>query len=121
MSTLSLKHPYNRWGTLQLINIQEHIRRVEQSGGWEEFPDVQLTLICHCGKEFTVWQSEFPGKRKMKDCGCGMAERAKRALVTFCTTDTNLKRITAYALDQRMTLSKACAEIVEIGLTTLDR
>lgn len=65
-----------RWGRLVCTEVgiewKSDIR--EEFGGDIARQCKYYELRCDCGREFRVWKSGFPGKRKMRDCGCGLAD-----------------------------------------------
>lgn len=59
------------WGALHCTDT-ENIKRVLDDGAVKETShEDQYHLVCACGKEFTIWADDFPGRKSMKDCGCG--------------------------------------------------
>ncbi len=61
------------WGALTLLDIRDERVRIPRRAGFDMVTVTVLDLECECGKRWTMNASEFEGKRKRRDCGCGLA------------------------------------------------
>lgn len=64
--------PGTKWGFLECVGVES--RHLEDAGGAVQEvigrgPGVIWRLRCRCGEEFEVVSGEFPGRKKMRNCG----------------------------------------------------
>lgn len=72
----------DQWGALRCLDVvqdEKPIMALDGAGkpyATGEYESVLMyKLQCDCGKVLNVRGEQFPGKRKMQDCGCGKAFR----------------------------------------------
>lgn len=71
---------------------------------------------CECGKEFELAADQFHGKRRLKDCGCGLGE-SDVAVFVGVTMPLKLRRIlNQYAVEHGVGMSHATVRLIEAGL-----
>lgn len=64
------------WGRLKVVEIvQRVIERDTGDGGFEQYTASVAVLECDCGERVDCEVKLFPGKRRVRDCGCGLSER----------------------------------------------
>ncbi|HEX6825461.1 MAG TPA: hypothetical protein VF077_04010 [Nitrospiraceae bacterium] len=122
MSILTMYPPHNHWGALTVTGITEKWREVQISDGLtEEVRDYRLYMRCDCGKTVEMFKSEFPGKKEMRDCGCGVgnSRRGVSQIKSFYVSDQLCEQIQVYALKNKLTFSAAVSELVAVGLEAM--
>jgi|SRR5262245_25407227 len=83
--------------------------------------EVEIELKCDCG-ETVIFHNEFPGKRRVLDCGkCkrGANKRYPTAVTFTCPIDIKIE-IENYASENRMAKSHAYVKILEAGMQTME-
>ena len=110
----------DRWNRVQCIDISSVERTVPWigGGGSDIFELEVLTLKCECGKEFTIDKRDFPGKRRVKDCGCGIGFEDGVPIVRAVSMPLELwRQVKEYAEDQYIwNFSAAASALLRSGL-----
>src|SRR3990167_8180776 len=71
-----------RWGHLTLKEVRRSPRVYRDAEGnpyegGDYDPDIWV-LLCECGREFEIRETEFPGRRRMRSCGKADCEYSAR-------------------------------------------
>lgn len=108
-----------RWGQLHCIRVWNDIETKRNEFGLEETVVTPKAKIrCNCGREFEIRIALFPGKRRLKDCGCGLSIRAAaRTVLTAYLPVTTLHRLRAYAGKRGVSISQATNELLISALS----
>lgn len=84
----------DRWARMKCIGVDEVEKWLEFEGGGKENYYVKVyRLVCECGKEVEVTEKEFNGKRKVKDCGCGVGKDDGATVVMSITVPLSVRRL----------------------------
>lgn len=114
---LAMMEKSKRWGRITCLGI-ERKDRVNADGTEILANQPYLVLQCDCGTPaFEVWASDFPGKRKMLDCGrCGLGIAHKMPMVQAISMrlDTRLL-IEAFQNKYGWNTSQTVVELVRQG------
>ena len=114
----------DKWRWLTCTNTKDERIKVPwpRGGGfdWEEIKEIELK--CRCGKTVKLDNEKFLGKRRMRDCGCGGADREGDSSVITMTLPTKLKgRIRQYAdVHESGNFSLAIANLVRAELDRME-
>lgn len=104
-----------RWGRVTVTRCEWIDRPPVEVDGDMVFPrDLRYTFLCECGRIFARWDHEFPGKLKVKDCGCGLAVKDRGAVPSsYSIPQGLLTKLRAYAAAHRMKISRAVLRLAE--------
>ncbi len=117
-----------RWPRVEVLKA-ERIETKEvtedQNGNLYEtgsfYSNLVYDLKCDCGKEFRVDHDDFRGKRKVKDCGCGIGNEDMIVFIGLSLPMRVRKLLTDYADEQEMKHSHAAIKVIEQGVAALRR
>lgn len=99
-----------RWGRLLAVEtgIAEH-----DLDEWQSLREEFMLMRCDCGKEFKIWSSEWKGKRKMKDCGCGLSALDGLTVIKCISMPAGIWAKIKTCADQKgLTVSKAIVDLI---------
>lgn len=104
-----------RWGRLQCIKSEYVDRPVIVADGVEEITKVvRYTIQCECKKKLKIWEHHFKGKRKMRDCGCGISTHDTAPVrLNIYLPQRMFTRIKKYATENGWDISDAVGRLVE--------
>lgn len=71
------------WGKLTCIGFGVEVTRETSNGITEEIRTRIMDVECSCGTVVFVHADDFPGRRKMKDCGCGAGKSDTKILISL--------------------------------------
>jgi len=75
---------------------------------------MQYDLECECGRRKRVLQHAFKGKRKVQDCGCGLAEfDHPTSELTVGLPERLFRRVRVYANEDRISISRVICRLAE--------
>lgn len=106
------------WGRLRCVDITRESRSVGTGDydGFQERQSIQYLLHCGCGNEFTVWASDFSGKRYVKDCGCGIAQNDGLGVdIKIRVTMDVMNIMREYRGSRGMSLGLTASELIRKG------
>jgi hypothetical protein len=106
----------DEWGAFKLSDIYTESVSTTHNGITDIIPTRFMVLDCSCGKRKTIAAGSFPGRRKMRDCGCGSSIPMGGKITAAYVPDETLKRIKTYASEQGLTVSKAITILCETAL-----
>jgi hypothetical protein len=108
------------WGYVRVTDIRMETRHSHDGAVSARWGEKTIHLKCQCGKEFSLPYEKFPGRRALKDCGCGIAvDRVSEDLRTSQSIYIEmelLKEITRWAFKNGVSTSKAIVTLAKIGL-----
>ena len=92
-------HVNERWGQLEVIDMDfQEVTEHPYEGITSTSNVIIAKLKCNCGKVFEIRRDQFPGKRRMKDCGCGIAKTDGLCVMTAMSLPFSLMQtIKAFA------------------------
>jgi len=103
----------DRFGCLTLTSCG---KRLFAQDGIEDRLD-WMELTCLCGKTIALWASRFPGKRKLKDCGCGRSSRDHSYVVVGVSLPLETREdVERFRQAEGLSFSRAIVELVRRGL-----
>jgi hypothetical protein len=107
-----------RWAHLTALGEDVAERRKQLGPGvFERKKEQRFRLKCDCGIEFEIWKGDYKGVQHIRDCGCGLADRdGARILFTVSVPLGQRARVRVYAARKGISLSKAWADLTELGL-----
>lgn len=108
-----------KWSRMECIDIKLSKKELTDGDGavFESWDEVQYTFLCECGKTVKMWQDAWPGKRAMKDCGCGLADEDLGSVMMAFTGPAQFKlNVRRYARTKGWSFSRAIVELVKAGL-----
>lgn len=110
----------DRWGRLTCIDAGKRDRVWAEMGMIDE-KQPYVALQCDCGEQFEVWVKDFAGKRKTKDCGCGMADDDTAYVVVALSLPLETRKVVKkIARQQGLKFSRAFVELVRVGIEYWD-
>ena len=82
--------------------------------GFTEFESVaQYQLKCECGKTWTVFEDKFKGRRKVRDCGCGIADEDDlRSALTLAIPLSVVKKLKGHARREELSMSRFVVNLI---------
>jgi hypothetical protein len=102
-----------RWGRLTAVGMIEAWKEME----YEKVKELQMMLKCDCGKEITVWESEWKGKKRLRDCGCGLSTLDGVSVIKCVSLPVGIwQKLKVYADQNGLTVSKAYADLILKGV-----
>lgn len=124
----------NTWAAITVIDLYEEDKKVQESPGITATYKVEMVEFrCECGAEWSIEQDAFPGRRKLKDCGCGAGSkkteiikggvrRMQRTGETKVIVSTYLPvslrdSISERAVKQNVSFNMATMELLLLGLS----
>jgi hypothetical protein len=108
----------DRWGKLELTDIYTDNVKTVRNGVTDIIPSLFYELTCKCGKTKSISSGMFPGRRKMRDCGCGSADNGGGRITSAYIHENIFVQVTHYAKEQGITVSKAIGQLCETALAT---
>jgi hypothetical protein len=110
----------DKWGKLRITKIYSEIATVKTPGRTDNLPILFYEFQCECGKVKTIVASTFPGRRKMRDCGCGWAAPCGAGRATGAFIDLKLyDAIVKYSKLKGITVSRAIGVLCRSALTSI--
>lgn len=106
-----------RWGQLHCVAQESELKSVGNAqDGYRQCTALRYTVQCACGKQFQIWASEFPGKRLMRDCGCGLGNAQTVSMRIGMPLDV-IEIIRLYRAEEGNTMSSnvAIADLIKEG------
>jgi hypothetical protein len=108
-----------RWAALTCLDITQESRSIS-IGKYDGFSTVLVTvyrLRCDCSAEVTVLAQEFPGKRRMTDCGCGRTrqEEFDKGMTSYMLSGECRKIIQEYSRLHFCSKTEAVEQLVRAG------
>ncbi len=108
----------DRWGRLTLTDIYTEIVETRHNGVTDSTPTQFYEVRCECGSTKVLSKSSFPGRRKMRDCGCGTGVSGGRITAAYIDGPT-YAQVSTYAREHGLTISKGIVELCRAGLSAL--
>lgn len=108
-----------KWGRLECIKVEKREDGLKDPDGniFAEFTFEVYTFQCECGKQFEMTEEAWPGKRAMKDCGCGMSDNdGANVFFNFTGPLAVREAVTAYKKAHGVSFSRACVELLQKGI-----
>ncbi len=106
----------DKWAWLECVDIKDKQVFVPwpRGGGGELETQTFVVLQCTCGNKIQIEDVEFPGKRKMPDCGCGGGrDEQRKAIKTLMLPVSFITEIENYAnANYKGNFSKALVELM---------
>lgn len=111
------------WNGLTCIeNALLDISTPDPRGGVVDYDRVLAHFLkCECGKEFQVQVANCPGKRALRDCGCGAGGSRYQITVSLYAPITLLRDVDSYAAHHNQTPKSAFMLLVREGLNRMDK
>lgn len=109
----------DKWGSLEVTDIRiEPITRIDGAVK-ETRNECSIYMRCKCGNEFSRAEREMPGRRELRDCGCGLSSNNSRPeLFTVSLDRSTAARLMDYCRDNRVNTSSAIRFLLRAGLDT---
>ena len=104
----------DRWGCVSVI-AEEH----EENDKWEGNKQTTFyRLKCDCGEEMLIDKTDWQGKRRTMDCGCGCADDRENDLVFLSGTMPRWlrRKLDDYAKELQWSRNRANIEILRAFL-----
>ena len=97
------------WASLPCLAIQTDLKRTTEGSVVIERWEKTIYLACKCGREYTLPFRHFTGKRKIRDCGCGLSslDLEPRAVTTISLPHVTLRQMKMWAGEHGLNLSQA--------------
>lgn len=107
----------DRWACLTIISEGNSELEAYEGRGRNYY-----VLRCLCGHEFRQFRHEWPGKRQLRDCGCGIADEREGVIVNVSVNMPLKVRLDVkeYADRQDTSFSRAASELMQYGLLYVD-
>jgi hypothetical protein len=101
-----------------VVEVAVERRKIDCGGGvTDSWDETRVRLRCSCGGELAVWKSDWPGRRMVRDCGCGVALLDGRIVSACVSMPLRVKLAVGKHARQRGTsFSRAVQDLVEAGL-----
>lgn len=118
-----------KWGSVTCLEVADETKRIMLDDGsghmyysGDSVRTVLYKLKCDCGKLFEVDKEEYKGKRRTRDCGCGMGRTEGRSTIFTVSVSEGTKRaLEDFADDEEMSLSAVTQKTLRAGLEKLGR
>lgn len=110
------------WARLRCVKAEVVTIQIRDGDGrpFDSYDEAQYDFECDCGKKFSMSADVWPGKRKMKDCGCGISVDDGVIVVYNFTGPLHLRReIEKYQKSRGLSFSRACVEVMREGVRGL--
>jgi hypothetical protein len=111
------------WGHLKVVFSGRAERYVPGPGGGEMSNDEFIQVECDCeGKmkgpgTMKIWLDDFPGKKKVLDCGCGISNMDGATILISATVPTETRvALKEYSRKEGISFSRAIVELVRLAL-----
>lgn len=108
-----------KWGRLECVKIEKREDGVRDPDGnvFASFVFEMYTFKCECGKQFEMTEESWPGKRAMKDCGCGLSDNdGAHVFFNFTGPLAIREAVTVYKKKYEVSFSRACVELLQKGI-----
>lgn len=105
----------DRWGRMRCVDIFEKEHERDYGDGVVETWKLETyRLACECGKELEIQKREFIGKRKYKDCGCGLSKNDGVTVTVMATMPLAIRHMLGEIADKESNgnISAAIAFVV---------
>lgn len=112
----------DKWAAVIVIGNEMTSEQVTHRGVTETVMFRVLEFRCDCGEPIVMKSGDFPGRRKMRDCGCGIWARQSEVKPVKMTTTSIyipieiMRRLRQYAADNDTTPNKAISRVLDDGL-----
>ena len=110
-----------KWGHLKCQEVKSgFLTAGNATDGFRSRLAVTYELLCSCGKQISVRATQFPGKRLMRDCGCGVADEDYRSVNIKASVPLRIyDMVRAYVdVEGGMTMGHAITKLIEMGWAT---
>lgn len=116
------------WGKLVVERVWEEDESQLDGAVTYTYPERFAALRCSCGNEVTIRVKDFPGRRNLRDCGCGAAARRvyvpkgpkpiseRHVQLSVSLRMETVGLLQAYAQSQGFSASRAIDQLLSLAL-----
>lgn len=114
--------PGAAWSALTCTDVRI-VRKTKTLGPGitETFDIVTYDLECQCGKRLSMSAADFPGRRHMKDCGCGTSVNRMPTVIAVYLPLKLVERVDARASAEGLSRSRLIRNLLISGMVNTNQ